>query len=45
MGLIKMKSNLLPFLRLPDLIRELTMKAAEEGISLNRLISAKLSRA
>ena len=29
----------------PEVHRELTMKAAEEKISLNRLISAKLSRA
>jgi predicted RNase H-like HicB family nuclease len=29
----------------PAVHRELTMKAAEEGISLNRLVSAKLSRA
>jgi len=29
----------------PEVHRELTMKAAEEGISLNRLVSAKLSRA
>jgi len=27
------------------LVRNLAMKAAEEGISLNRLISSKLSRA
>jgi len=29
----------------PEVHRELTMKAAEERISLNRLVSAKLSRA
>ncbi len=29
----------------PEVHRELTMKAAEEGISLNRLVSAKLSHA
>jgi predicted HicB family RNase H-like nuclease len=28
----------------PEVHRELAMKAAEEGISLNRLVSAKLSR-
>ena len=28
----------------PDIHRELAMKAAEQGVSLNRLISSKLSR-